>query len=73
MDPYERADIVSDQYDDFRTKNAYLMGEVTFQAAAFLETFVEYPPSQLPASFSLDQVENAVNKKIEEGMRKNKK
>jgi len=73
MDPYERADIVSDQYDDFRTKNAYLMGEVTFQAAAFLETFVEYPPSQLPASFSLDQVENSVNKKIEEGMKKTKK
>ena len=26
MDPYERADIISDQYDDWRVKNAYLMG-----------------------------------------------
>ena len=26
MDPYERADIVSDQYDDWRVKNAYYMG-----------------------------------------------
>ena len=26
MDPYERADVVSDQYDDWRVKNAYLMG-----------------------------------------------
>jgi arylsulfatase len=24
MNPYERADIVSDQYDDWRVKNAYL-------------------------------------------------
>ncbi len=24
MDPYERADIVSDQYDDWRIKNVYL-------------------------------------------------
>lgn len=39
MDPYERADVVSDQYDDWRVKNAYLMGEVTFHAAAFLDTF----------------------------------
>ena len=29
MDPYERADIVSDQYDDWRVKNAYLMGWLT--------------------------------------------
>ena len=28
MDPYERADIVSNQYDDWRVKNAYLMGSV---------------------------------------------
>ena len=48
MDPYERADIVSDQYDDWRVKNAYLMGWMTFHAAEFLETFVDYPPSQTP-------------------------
>ena len=57
MDPYERADIVSDQYDDWRVENAYLMGWMTLHAAAFLETFVEYPPSQPPASFTIDQVE----------------
>jgi arylsulfatase A-like enzyme len=48
MDPYERADVVSDQYDDWRVKNAFLMGWMTFHAAGFLDTFVEYPPSQAP-------------------------
>lgn len=70
MDPYERADIVSDQYNDWRTKNVYLAGEATMKAAVFLETFVEYPPSQKPASFSVDQVEEGVHAKIDEIMRK---
>jgi len=30
-----------------------------------LETFVEYPPSQAPASFSVDQVGEQVKRKIE--------
>ncbi|MBP1886853.1 arylsulfatase [Ensifer mexicanus] len=70
MDPYERADIVSDQYNDWRTKNAYLFADATIKAATFLETFVEYPPSQRPASFSIDQVEADVHKKIDEIMSK---
>jgi arylsulfatase len=60
----ERADIVSDQYDDWRVKNAYLMGWITFHAADFLETFVAYPPSQEPASFTIDQVAKDVDEKI---------
>jgi arylsulfatase A-like enzyme len=64
MDPFERADIVSDQYDDWRVKNAYLMGWMTFHAAEFLQTFVEYPPSQPPASFTIDQIERSVEDMI---------
>ena len=64
MDPYERADIVSDQYDKWRVDNAYLMGWVTMHAANFLETFVEYPPSQEPASFTIDQIARDVEAKI---------
>lgn len=70
MDPYERADIVSDQYDQWRIENAYLMGEMTFHAAAFLETFKEYPPSQRPASFSIDQIRKSVDKVIDESFKK---
>jgi len=65
MDPYERADIVSDQYDDWRVKNAYLMGYMNLKAAAFLQSFKEYPPSQVPASFTIDQVVKDIDRKIE--------
>ena len=64
MDPYERADVVSDQYDDWRIKNAYLMGWLTWHAVDFLDTFIDYPPSQPPASFTIDQVEADVEAKI---------
>jgi arylsulfatase len=70
MDPYERADVVSDQYYDWVTKNDYLIFGGTMRAAAFLETFVEYPPSQRPASFSIDQVRADVDKRIEQKMSK---
>ena len=70
MDPYERADITSDQYGDFVAKNAYLPAIGTMKAAAFLQTFVDYPPSQRPASFSVDQVRKDVDAKIAEALKK---
>ncbi|KAB0495781.1 arylsulfatase [Pseudomonas vancouverensis] len=72
MDPYERADVVSDQYYDWLTKNSYLIIDGTRRAAAFLKTFVEYPPSQRPASFSINQVRADVDKQIEEKMKQQK-
>jgi arylsulfatase len=65
MDPYERADVASDQYDDWRIKNAYLMGYMSSKAASFLQTFKSYPPSQVPASFTIDQVVKDIDRKIE--------
>ena len=64
MDPYEHADISGYGYDGWRAENAYLTADAVIRSAAFLETFVEYPPSQAPASFSVDQVAEAVKKKI---------
>ena len=61
MDPYERADVVSDQYYDWITKNAYLAAYGVMKSAAFLQTFVDYPPSQIPDSFSIDQIEKRVD------------
>ncbi|WP_249673513.1 arylsulfatase [Pseudomonas abieticivorans] len=69
MDPYERADVVSDQYNDWLAKNVYLTGIATMKASIFLQTFVEYPPSQHPASFSIDQVRKQVDAKIEQKMK----
>ncbi|WP_095194093.1 MULTISPECIES: arylsulfatase [unclassified Pseudomonas] len=69
MDPYERADVVSDQYYDWLTKNDYLLFDATRRSAMFLQTFVDYPPSQRPASFSIDQIREEVDKKIDEKMK----
>jgi hypothetical protein len=38
------------------------MGWITFHAADFLETFVAYPPTQEPASFTIDQVAKDVDR-----------
>jgi hypothetical protein len=73
MDPFERADVVSDQYYDWATKNVYLTELAVMKSAAFLQTFVEYPPSQRPASFSIDQVRADVDAKIEEKMKSQSK
>src|SRR3984885_9624146 len=54
MDPYERADITSDQYYDWLVHNVYLNFQGQILAEQFMETFKEYPPSQAPASFSID-------------------
>jgi arylsulfatase len=54
MDPYERADITSDQYYDWTVHNVYLNVEGTILGTEFMETFKEYPPSQAPASFTVD-------------------
>ncbi|CAG9228691.1 Arylsulfatase [Paraburkholderia tropica] len=70
MDPYERADITSDQYNDWLAKNSYLTAIATMKASVFLQTFVAYPPSQRPASFSIDQVRKQVDQKIDEAFKK---
>ena len=64
MDPYERADIVSDQYNDWLVKNDYIITQGMLKSATFLETFVQYPPSQPPASFSIDQIRKSVDDRI---------
>ncbi|WP_036048739.1 arylsulfatase [Bradyrhizobium sp. Tv2a-2] len=64
MDPYEQADIVSDQYFDWLARNDYKIAQLTSHAAVFLQTFVEYPPSQEQASFSIDQIERNIEAKI---------
>ena len=62
-DPYEQADITSNTYYDWLMDHAFLLVPAQAGAAKFLETFKEFPPSQSPASFSLDEV----LKKLKEG------
>jgi arylsulfatase len=69
MDPYERADTVSDQYNDWLVRNDYLLVKGQLKAATFLETFVKYPPSQRVASFNIEGVRAQVDKAIDQSFR----
>jgi arylsulfatase A-like enzyme len=66
MDPYERADVFSDQYDKWRLENAYALGWLTIKASAYLQTFEEHPPSRSRASFTIKCVATEEQRKIEE-------
>jgi arylsulfatase len=55
-DPYERADITSNTYYDWMISNPAAFAGSQPAVAKFLATFKEYPPSQRPSSFSIDQL-----------------
>ena len=61
----ERADVVSDHYYDWLAENAYLLQYGVWRVAPFLESFKEFPPSQRSASFSIDQMVDALMRTIE--------
>jgi arylsulfatase len=67
MDPYERADIVSDQYYDWMGQNAYVIQYTLYKVSPFLQSLREYPPSQRVGSFSIDQMMEALQRSIPEG------
>jgi arylsulfatase A-like enzyme len=66
-DPYERADITSNTYYDWFLSNPapILIGPPL--VAKFLATFKEYPPSQRPSSFSIDQIVEKMEKSFNSG------
>ena len=65
MDPYERASMgPTSQWDQWQMENPYVVLDSNRRAAAFLQTFVTYPPSQLPASFTIDQAVEDVKGKV---------
>jgi arylsulfatase A-like enzyme len=55
-DPYERATITSNSYHEWQLDRAYLLVPAQAYVANFLKTFIDYPPRQKAASFSLDKV-----------------
>jgi arylsulfatase len=61
MDPYERADQTSNVYWDWVIHNAFWIYGAQAAAAQFLATFKEFPPAQLPGSFSLEQAEQKMS------------
>jgi arylsulfatase A-like enzyme len=55
IDPFERADITSNTYWEWMFDRAYIVYAAQALIAQFLATFVEFPPRQKAASFTIDQ------------------
>jgi arylsulfatase len=60
-DPFERADITSNTYYDWFLYHDYLVGGAQALASQFLQTFVDFPPVQRAATFSIDQAIEKLN------------
>ncbi|MFZ1321023.1 MAG: arylsulfatase [Ignavibacteria bacterium] len=54
-DPYERADITSNTYFDWYFRRVYILGPAQEIIGNFMTTFKEFPPSQKPGSFTIEQ------------------
>jgi len=63
-DPYERADITSNTYWDWLLSHAYIMYGAQAAAGQFLASFKAFPPSQHPASFTIDQAMEKLKQSI---------
>jgi len=62
MDPYERAEITSNTYNDYLFKRSFLVVPAQAIVSKFVETFKEFPPRQKPSSFSVDQIMEQLQK-----------
>jgi arylsulfatase A-like enzyme len=54
-DPFERADVTSNTYYDWLLDNDFIMLTSQFIVSQYLQTFIEFPPRQKAASFTIDQ------------------
>ncbi|MBD2297589.1 arylsulfatase [Nostoc sp. FACHB-87] len=63
-DPFEKAPHESEYYADWKFRRIFLAGPITSYVAGLLQTFVDYPPRQKPASFTIDQIVDGVVKKV---------
>ena len=55
-DPFERADHDAIYYNDWLLRRVFLLVPAQGFVAQWISSFKEFPPSQKPASFNLDQV-----------------
>jgi arylsulfatase len=59
-DPFETADHEGMDYERWRVEHVFLLYGAQSYVAKFLSTFKEFPPSQKPGSFSIDQALEAL-------------
>jgi arylsulfatase len=60
-DPFEKAKIGANVYEDWYIDRAFLMGPMQIVASKFLLTLKDYPPSQTPGDWSLHSLEQQIN------------
>ncbi|HSL65029.1 MAG TPA: arylsulfatase [Gaiellaceae bacterium] len=65
-DPFERADTTSNTYWDWFLDRIYLIVPAQGIVADFLQTFLEFPPRQKAATFTIDQVQAKIEAAIGE-------
>lgn len=56
QDPYEVAELEGIGYSKWRVEHIPYMYMAAAQTSEFLNTFVEFPPRQVPGSFSVDKI-----------------
>jgi arylsulfatase len=54
-DPFENADLTSNTYWQWLMENAFIVAASQHVMREFLLTFLEYPPRQKAATFTVDQ------------------
>ena len=62
MDPYERAEITSNTWNDWVIRHSYMVVPMQALVGEFVATFKEFPPRQKPSSFSVDQIMETLQK-----------
>jgi arylsulfatase len=63
-DPFERAQHNANTYNDWFLDRVFIIVPIQAMAAQFLQTMVEYPPSQAPGSFNLSSIEESLRDSI---------
>jgi len=66
-DPFEKAKINSNTYEDWYIDRAYLLGPMQVVASKFLLTLKQFPPSQTPGDWSLSTLERQIKGMTEGG------
>jgi len=66
-DPYEFADVTSNTYYDWYLHNCYFLYAAQAGMAKFVETFKEFPPVQLPNTFTVDDALRKMSEALTSG------
>ena len=67
-DPFEKAKIGSNTYEDWYIDRAFALGPMQMVASRFLMTLQDYPPSQAPGDWSLETLERQIKSMTKGGL-----